>query len=201
MKTVRNYDTQYHISSPRRPNEKPAEGSIGKLKKRWHQIILRNKAPERWWDYGLVWISETGNLPVSSSRYASGRTPLEYTTGETPDISEYLDFKFYDWVTYRPDEGLGELYIGRWLCVAHKVRHAMSYWILPVSGIVILRTTVQRLTISYKAIDEWKSRMIDYDTKIYERLDVNNSDLKKQAQGIYWWNKLSIADEDTELLE
>ena len=43
--------------------------------------------------------------------------------------------------------------------------------------------------------------MSDYDTKIVERIDVNNSDLNKQAQGIYQWNKLSIADEDPELLE
>ena len=43
--------------------------------------------------------------------------------------------------------------------------------------------------------------MSDYDTKIAERLDVKNSDLTKQAQGIYPWNKLSIADEDPELLE
>ena len=28
MKTVRKYDTQYHISSPRRPNENPDEGPI-----------------------------------------------------------------------------------------------------------------------------------------------------------------------------
>ena len=28
MKTVRKYDTQYHILSPRRTNEKPAEGYI-----------------------------------------------------------------------------------------------------------------------------------------------------------------------------
>ena len=28
MKTARNYDTQYHVSSPCRPNENPAEGSI-----------------------------------------------------------------------------------------------------------------------------------------------------------------------------
>ena len=60
---------------------------------------------------------------------------------------------------------------------------------------------MQRLTISYKAIDEWKSRMIDYDTKIAERLDVNNSDLTKQAQGIDRWNKLSIAYKDPEFLE
>ena len=57
--------------------------------------MLKKKAPERLWNYGLVWISKTGNLSVSGSRYASGRTPLEYITGETPKISEYLDFTFY----------------------------------------------------------------------------------------------------------
>ena len=77
----------------------------------------------------------------------------------------------------------------------------MSYWILPVSGIVISCTTVQRLTRSEKETDEWKARMSNYDTKISERLDVKNSDLTKQAQGIDRWNKLSIADEDPEFLE
>ena len=43
--------------------------------------------------------------------------------------------------------------------------------------------------------------MSDYDTKTPERLDVNNSDLTKKAQGIYWRNKLSIAEEDPEFLE
>ena len=56
--------------------------------------------PKRLWDYGIIWISETGNLAVSSSRYANGRTSIEIITGETPDISEYIDFGFYDWVTY-----------------------------------------------------------------------------------------------------
>ena len=54
MKTVRKYETQYHISIPRRPNENPAEGSIIELKKRWYRIMLKNKVPERLWDYGLV---------------------------------------------------------------------------------------------------------------------------------------------------
>ena len=76
----------------------------------------------------------------------------------------------------------------------------MSYWILPVSGIVISCTTVQRLTRSEKAT-EWKSRMSDYDTKISERLDVKKSDLMMQAQGTDLCNKLSIADEYPEFSE
>ena len=43
--------------------------------------------------------------------------------------------------------------------------------------------------------------MSNYDTNISERIDVKNLDLTKQAQDIYQWNKLSIADEDPELLE
>ena len=43
--------------------------------------------------------------------------------------------------------------------------------------------------------------MSDYYYNIFERLDVKNSDLKIQAQGIDWWNKFSIAGEDPEFLE
>ena len=77
----------------------------------------------------------------------------------------------------------------------------MSYWILPVSGIVISCTTVQSLTRLENVTDKWKVRMSDFDNKIAERLDVNNSDLTKQVQSIDQWNKLSIADEDPEFLE
>ena len=185
MKTVRKYDTQYHISSPCIPNENSAEGSISELKNGWYCIMLKNKVLEILWDYGLVWIIETGNLSVPSSRYASGRNPLEYITGETPNISEYLDFNFYYWVTYRANVGLGELSIGQWLGVKHKVGQDMSYWILPVSGIGILCTTAQRLTRSEKATDELEARMSDYDTNTDESIDVKNSDLILQEQGIY----------------
>jgi hypothetical protein len=41
-----------------------------------------------------------------------GRAPLEQVTGETPDISEYLDFGFYDWGWFKDNAGLGENCIG-----------------------------------------------------------------------------------------
>ena len=33
---------------------------------------------------------------------------MEQIMGETPDISEYLDFGFYDWVWYKDNAGLGD---------------------------------------------------------------------------------------------
>ena len=43
--------------------------------------------------------------------------------------------------------------------------------------------------------------MIDYDTKISERLDVKVLDLTMQEKGIDQLNKLSIADKDPEFVE
>ena len=64
------------------------EGEIREIKKIWYRIVLKNNVEKRLRYYSLIWICETVNLSVSSLQYASGRTPLEYITGETPDISE-----------------------------------------------------------------------------------------------------------------
>ena len=67
-------------------------------------------------------------------------------TGETPDISEYLDFGLYKHVSYKENSGLGMMAIGRWLGVSHRVGRLMAYWTLTQKGTVISRTIVQRLT-------------------------------------------------------
>ena len=76
-----------------------------------------------------------------------GCVPIEEVTGETADISEYLDFGFYDRVWYHANAGLGERLHGQWLGVAHHIGSIISYWILTQTGSVIARTTVQGVTI------------------------------------------------------
>ena len=67
-------------------------------------------------------------------------------TGETPDISEYLDFGFYEHVSYKENARLGMTAIGRWLRVSHRVDGLMFYWILKQKGMVTPRKKFQRLT-------------------------------------------------------
>jgi hypothetical protein len=100
MEAIRRYEIKYHVSCPRRPNDNPAEQAIHEVKKRWYRIMLKKKVPARLWDYGFVWVCEIDNICANLSKYADGQTPIEIITGETPDISEYLDFEFYDWVMY-----------------------------------------------------------------------------------------------------
>ena len=45
----------------------------------------------------------------------------------------------------------------------------MSYWVLPKSGIPIVRTTVQRVTTLQKQTDANKKRFRHYDKAINER--------------------------------
>ena len=71
--------------------------------------MVKKRVPRRLWDFGLVWVCETGNFMVSSSRYADERTAIKIITGETPDISEYVNFRFYDWVTFHQNAGLREI--------------------------------------------------------------------------------------------
>ena len=67
-------------------------------------------------------------------------------TGESVDITEYLDFGFYDWIWFKDNAGLGETKMGRWLGVSHHVGPLMSFWILTSGSKVLSRTMVQRVT-------------------------------------------------------
>ena len=146
FKNLHKYNIDHHVYVPRSPNQNPAEGTIREIKRCFYQVMQQMKLPKNVWDYQSVWICDTRNLSLTISRYAKGQTTLGITTGEIPDISEYLDFGFYDWVTYLTNSGLGELSIGKWMGVLHKVGKLMSYLILTVYGRPISYVNFQRLT-------------------------------------------------------
>ena len=163
--------------------------------------MIKNKVPKKLWDYGLIWVFETRNISVSISQYLSGRTPLEYISGETPDISEYLYFTFYDWISYRKNANLSELSIGQWVGVSCKVGQMISYWVLTVSEHVISCVTVQQLPKSERNTDQWSQQMREYNIVIEQILDVKDTYLSKDLVMVELWNKLTIEDDDPEFLD
>ena len=105
--------------------------------------------PGELWDF--AW-NHTFDLRPRIARASAGwRTPWEVVTGETPDISEWIDFGFYDFVTFKdgdtswPDE---RWELGRWLGRSHDVGAGLVYWILKQNGEIVSRGTV--LPISEK---------------------------------------------------
>jgi hypothetical protein len=57
---------------------------------------------------------------------------MEVVIGETPNISEFMDFDFYQFTKYcdATSDIDDPIQLGRWLGIAHEVRTAMTYWVL-----------------------------------------------------------------------
>jgi hypothetical protein len=69
-------------------------------------------------------------------------------TGNTPDITEYTEFSWYEPIYCYDDLPFpnAKRNIARWLGVAHRVGQALCFWVLTNTGQVVARTTVQKLS-------------------------------------------------------
>ena len=169
--TARKHGIDIHLTEPDPHNQSKVEGVICELRKRWFRVMLKQRVPNRLWDYGIRWVCEIMQRTASNSGRLHGRTPLEQLTGETPDISEYLDFSFYDWCWYNDNTGLGETKLGRWLGVSHHMGSLMSYWILMLKGHAISRMTVSRVTNLEKQQTDVMHRLAEFDSAIAARFN------------------------------
>ncbi len=101
----------------------------------------RSKCPEIIWDFGIEYVAQIRER-ISQS-HIDNQTPLESTTGETPDLSKYLEFGFCDWIKFHDTYNSGnENKLGRWLGNSENILQAMCYYVLKGNGKILLRSTV-----------------------------------------------------------
>jgi len=138
--------------------------------------------PLRLWDFCTQYVAELRTLTAQPLFSLHGRTPYELVTGNTPDISEYISFSWYQPVYYLDNTNFPEEKerIGRWIGVAHNIGQALCFWILPKSGAPIARTTVKAITAAEMQTDVVKEELIAYDNMINRKLgdqSISDSDL------------------------
>ena len=109
---------------------------------------------------------------------------LEKITRETVDITEYLDFTFWDFVWFSSDLKDGPS-LGRWLGGSHRVGSILCYHILKYNGEIESRTTVQHVTQGDLAKPETKARIDEFNEAVTERLKDDNFKLKEGKAIIY----------------
>jgi hypothetical protein len=163
------HGVKHKTSEKERPNQNPSEGTIREVRKRWHRQVLRTNCPRRLWNCGLPHVCAVMRLTASCAGRLQGRTPLEAMTGETPDISECLDFGFCDLVWFKENAGLGEMQLGRFLGVDHSVGSLMGCKVLTRSGMPVSRTTAQRVTELEKSTEANKARITSHGSAMAER--------------------------------
>ena len=91
-------------SKPHSPWQVRAELCMREIKKAVRHTMLRTGPPKQLWDYCTIYQCKLRNLIAHPHFSLNGCTPYEVTIGRTPDISEYLDFAWYDTLWYY-DEG------------------------------------------------------------------------------------------------
>ena len=85
---------------------------------------------------------EESEILTRMARGQDCRTGYEEVTGQTADISEWLDFEFYDLVYWydrpnNPDVSDNVRRLATWLGISHRVGSNMCYWLITESGKLI----------------------------------------------------------------
>ena len=127
--------------------------------------MMKKRVPWRPWDYGIEWVCEVMSLTANSNFVL---------TGETPNISEYLDFGYYNSVLEQRQCRRWQQKFGLWLGVSQHFGSFILFWILMEAGNVISRMTVQRINTLELTTTEVKQRLNEYDECIKELLKDNN---------------------------
>ncbi len=98
---------------------------------------------------------------------------------KTPNISEWLDFEFYDLVWWwdwpnKPNINDEMKWLGRWLGMSHHVGSDLCYWIVTDSGQVVSKMSVEHVTGEDYLSEDTKVKVKDFEKKPWEHLDDSN---------------------------
>ena len=99
MKVCRANKVVSSFTEPHSPWQNKCENMIGVIMKKAKARRVRRRIPNKVWDYQLVWECQI----YSRTCHNGQNTGLEKLTGDTVDISEWIDFEFYDLVWYWDD--------------------------------------------------------------------------------------------------
>ena len=157
------YNTQ---TEPHTPKQNYAEDSIRIIKSWARHFMQLTDTPIRLFSYALVYACKLRNLTVSNNVSTEGRTPFEIVHGNSPDISEYTTFLWYQIIWYWNPNDVQKQHLGRWLGVSNHIGSGHTYYVLTAKGEVIARSTVTSLRIEELNSERIKESIRKFDNNI-----------------------------------
>ena len=110
------------------------------------------------------------SLTFSSTGSIQGDISITTVTDEMYNISEYLDFGFYDRIWYTNNTGLGPSLAGRWLGISQNIGRLMTYNVLTQKRTVVSRGTIQRVTELEMQLRETNDTFKELDVQVLTEL-------------------------------
>ena len=145
---LRQYQIAESFTEPHHPQQNPAERRIGTVKELSRRLLDRSGAPAYLWYRAMLHAANL--LNVTAHANLLWRTPTEAAFRETPDISAFLQFEFYQRVLYLDPTAAyprtKEL-PGRFVGVADNTGDALTFYVLTDhTNQVIARSVVRPAT-------------------------------------------------------
>jgi hypothetical protein len=171
------------FTEPHHPQQNPAElRAIRWIKKNIQLLRIRTGAPESVWYWMAKYLVDIHN--VTADETLGWATPWSKRRGETPDISAFLQFRFYEQVYYLdPDQkfpGTKEK-TGYWLGVADNVGDRLCFHILTTDTHRVIERSVVRSalqdpnrTLNFPSDDFEPTQPIDPDHRSHNVLPHND---------------------------
>jgi hypothetical protein len=185
---AKEYRIKQRLTEPYSGWQNRAEAAIREIKRGVRRATQRARSPKRLWDYCGEWVSAIRRLTAHDIPSLQDRVPCEVVEGNTPDISEYVQFDWYQYVWYHdpavqfPDDPKK---IGRWIGVAHDVGSPMTFWVLPASCRVLARSTVFPLTQDELGNPLVKTKLVDLDLSVAEKIGNSVEDVDDALIGLF----------------
>ena len=133
--------------------------------------MRRTNTPIVLWDYCIEYNSELRSVTAARNIELEGRIPFEKVMGYTPDISELLEFNWYDWVWYYEPTKPERAQLGRCLGPAHNAGQGLAYYILNENAEVVMRSSVAAFKESEISSPETQERKRAFTNSIEDRID------------------------------
>ena len=137
--------------------------------------------PKGLWCYCAELYAGVRRFTALNIHSLKGRVPEERQVGDTPDISEYAQFNWYDWVEYYEPAEAGDkeakYKLGRFCEVAKNVGPSCTYWIITANAEVVVRSTVTTLLDERRRGPAWQEQMADHQERTKNKIgDHQNKD-------------------------
>ena len=136
-------------TEPHSPWSNSCEVAIKEVKLATGRDLRRSKCPKVLWDDCMERQAYIRSFTAHDIYNLKGESPETLVSGETPDISEFASFRWYEWIKYRdqhvafPDDNF---VLGRYLGPSFDIGPALTAKILLKNGEYIHRSTYRILT-------------------------------------------------------
>ena len=149
-----------------------AESEIRELNRGTWKFLRLKRALKQVWCFCAGWYAGVKRLAASDIFRLGGRTPAEKRLGNTPDISEYVQFDWYEFVKYN-DIGTDDnqhVKYDRVLGPCETSGTNMCFYILTKKCSVVVRDTMSSLLNEESRRDNVKKRIMDYDALVNAKI-------------------------------